>query len=138
MFIDIIIDINNIQIICRCDLNFVKQKMFVVYFSINTNVLNIWHERLDYLNYQNIIKLIHKINIDFFKFLVSNFCVFCEKKNDKTKFHKTSIQSNRYSNDFIYENLIKFFSIDYNNARYLICWLCDKIQQSYMKTLVNK
>ena len=100
---------HDIQITRRCDLNFVKQTILVVCFSINTNVLNIWHERLDYLTYQNVIKLIHNINIDFFKFLVSNFYVFREKKNDKTKFHKTLIQSNRHSNDFIHENLINFF-----------------------------
>ena len=41
IFIDIIININDIQITRRCDLNFVKQKKFVVCFSINKNVLNI-------------------------------------------------------------------------------------------------
>ena len=121
IFIDISIDINDIQITRRCDLNFLKLKKFVVCFSINTNVLNMWHERFDYLSHQNVIKLTRRVNIDFFKFFVSNFCVFCEKKNDKTKFHKTSIQFDRYSNDFIHENLMNFFFIDYNDARYLIC-----------------
>ena len=41
IFIDIIININNIQITRRCDLNFVKQKKLVVCFSRNTNVFNI-------------------------------------------------------------------------------------------------
>ena len=41
IFINIIIEINNIQIIRRYNLNFVKHKKLIVYFSINTNVLNI-------------------------------------------------------------------------------------------------
>ena len=75
-----------------------------------------WYKRFDYVNKINTIAIIQKINIDFFKLLLIDSCIFCDKTVNKTKSHKLHIQSKRWIKNLIHDDFMKFFFVDYNKA----------------------
>ena len=75
-----------------------------------------WHKRFNYIDKINTIAITQKININFFKLLSINLCIFCNKTVDKTKSHKLYIQLKRWVKNFIYDDFIKIF-FDYNKVR---------------------
>ena len=97
-----------------------------------------WHERLNHLNIQNIIQMIHQHDIDFFKSSSSNSCIFCEKINDKTEFHRKSIKSKRHVDDFIHDDLMNFFSKKQNDVYWIVIWIDDFIQMFHVNILYDK
>ena len=105
---------------------------------VNQNTLKMWHERLNHLNIQNIIQMTHQHDIDFFKSLSSNSCIFCERINDKTKSHRKSIKSERHVDDLIHDDLMNLFSKEQNDVYWIVIWINDFTQMSHMNILYDK
>ena len=109
--------------------------------AINLDTLRMWHERLKYLNEQNVLKLARQFDsdIDLFKSLFSEVCVFYSRDEVKTESYKNHIESNRWANDLIHVDVMKSMSsYEYNDARYVYIWLCDKIKRSIVNSLITK
>ena len=110
----------------------------MICLTVNQDTLKMWHERLNHLNIQNIIQMIHQHDIDFFKSSSSNSCIFCEKINNKTKFHRKSIKSKRHVGDFIHDDLMNFFSKKQNDVYWVMIWINDFTQMFHMNILYDK
>ena len=80
IFNDFAIDIKDIYVFWQCDFYILQLKKLITCLFVNFDTLKIWHERLNYLSNQNVVKLIHRVDIDFFKSSSFDFYVFCEKK----------------------------------------------------------
>ena len=96
-----------------------------------------WHERLSHLNNWNVVKLIHRVDINFFKLSIFDFYILCEKIN-KTKFHKNHIAFEHHFDVFIFDNVMRFFFYEYNEIYYFIIWICDKIKNFQVNVLIIK
>ena len=110
-------------------------------FAVNLDTLRMWHERLEHLSEQNVLKLARQLssNIDLFKSSLNEVCVLCSRDEAKIESHKNHIESDRWSNDLIHVDVMKSMSsYEYNDARYVCIWLCDKIKRSIVNSLITK
>ena len=137
IFNDFKYNIKNTHALRQCDFYVLQLKKSIACLFINLDTLKMWHERLSHLSNQNVVKLIHRVDIDLFKSSSFDFCVFCEKKNE-TKSHKNHITFERHFDDFIRDDLIRFFFYEYNEIYYFVVWICDKIKNSQMNVLIIK
>ena len=132
------VDNKSIRALRQHDFYVFQLDKLVVCLTINQDTLKMWHERLNHLNIQNIIQMIHQHDIDFFKSSSSNSCIFCEKVSDKTEFHRKSIKSKRHVDDLIHDDLMNFFSRKQNDVYWVVIWIDDFIQMSHVNILYDK
>ena len=94
-----------------------------------------WHECLSHLNNQNVVKLIYRVEIDFFKSSSFDFCVFCERK--KRNFTKITLRLN-VTLTILFMMIWWNFFCEYNEIYYFVVWICEKIKNSQMNILIIK
>ena len=132
IFDDFFIDLNDIHVVMQQSFYVLQFQKSIVCVIINFDVLQMWHERFKHVNKTIIIVMIQKIDIDFSNFFSNDFCISCDKIVDKIEFYKIFIEFDRWVENFIHDDFMSFFFIDYNKIRWIICWLNDKIQMSYV------
>ena len=108
---------------------------------VNLDTLRMWHERLKHLSEQNVLKLARQLSsdIDLFKSSLNEICVLCSRDEAKIESHKNHIESDEWTNDLIYVDVMRSMSsYEYNDVRYVCIWLCDKIKRSIVNSLITK
>ena len=128
----------SIHVLRQQNLYVLQLDKLVICLTVNQNTLKMWHERLSHLNIQNIIQMTHQHDIDFFKSSSSDPCILCERINDKTKFHRKSIKSERHADDLIHDDLMNLFSREQNDVYWVVIWIDDFIQMFHVNILYDK
>ena len=132
------IDNNDIHAVRQQGLYALQLDKFVICLFINSDTLQMWHERLDHVNKVSTIAMTQKAGIDLFKPSSTDPCIPCGKVAGKTKPHKSHIQSGRWIENLIHGDLMRPFSVGCNKARWTVCWLDNKTQISHVDTFYSK
>ncbi len=99
-------------------------------FSINKEILNIWHTRLKHLKEQNVRRFVKMSNDMNLIQLVANknSCVLCIVIKQKVESHNNFVIFDKHSLNLIWSNLVQFFVFD-DKIKYFVIFLCDLIKR---------
>ena len=135
---DFFINNNDIHAVRQQGLYALQLDKSVICLFINPDTLQMWHKRLGHVDKVSTIAITQKANIDLFKSPSTDSCISCDKTAGKTEPHKSHIQPKRWAENLIHGDLMKPFLVDYNKARWTICWLNNKTQISHVDTFYSK
>ena len=110
----------------------------VALLSVNEDTLQMWHERLGHVGKAETIAMTQKAGIDLSKPPPADPCIPCGRAAGKTEPHRAPIKPGRWAGDLIHGDLMGPFPMGYNKAKWIVCWLDDKTQMSYVQTLYSK
>ena len=129
---------NGIHAVMQQGLYVLQLQKPVACVTIDPDALQMWHERLGHVSKATTIAMTQKAGIDLSKPPPNDPCIPCGRAAGKTEPHKTPIEPGRWAGDLIHGDLMGPFPIGYNKARWIVCWLDDKTQMSYVATLYSK
>ena len=129
---------NDIHVVRQQGLYALQLDKSVICLFINSDMLQMWYERLGYADKASTIAMAQKASIDLSKSPSTDSCIFCGKIAGKTEPHKSHIQSGRWAENLIHGDLMRPFPVGCNKARWTVCWLNNKTQISHVNTFYSK
>ncbi len=109
--------------------NFVES--FVNDFSINKEILSIWHARLKHLKKQNVRRFVKMSNeMNLIKLVANkNSCESCIVIKQKIESHNNFVIFDKHFLNLVWSDLVQFFLFN-DKVKYFVTFLCDFIKRS--------
>jgi hypothetical protein len=103
---------------------------FVNDLSMNKEILNIWHVRLNHLKKQNVRRFVKMSNeMNLIKFVANkNFCESCIVIKQKIKLHNNFVILDKHFLNLMWNDLVQFLIFD-DKIKYFVTFLCDFIKR---------
>jgi hypothetical protein len=113
-----------------------RVKSFVNDFSINKEILSIWHARLERLREQNVRRLVKMSNeINLIKFVANkNSCESCIVIKQKVESHNNFVILDKHFLNLMWSDLVQSFVLN-DKVKYFVTFLCDFIKRSMIYVL---
>jgi hypothetical protein len=114
--------------------NFVES--FVNDFSINKEILSIWHARLKHLKEQNVRRFVKMSNeMNLIKFVANkNSCESCIVIKQKIESYNNFVIFDKHFLHFVWSDLVQSFVFN-DKIKYFVTFLCDFIKRSIIYVL---
>jgi hypothetical protein len=104
--------------------------------TINKDILNVWHARLEHLREQNVrrlVKMSKKMNL--IKLIANkNFCESCIVIKQKIESHNSLVVFDKHSLNLMWSDFVQFFVLN-DKIKYFVTFLCDFIKRSMIYVL---
>jgi hypothetical protein len=104
--------------------------------TINKNILNVWHVRLEHLREQNVrrlVKMSKKMNLIIF-IANKNFCESCIVIKQKIESHNNFVIFDKHSLNLMWSDLVQSFVFN-DKIKYFVTFLCDFTKRSVVYVL---
>ncbi len=104
--------------------------------TINKNILNVWHVRLEHLREQNVrrlVKMSKRMNLIIF-IADKNFCESCIVIKQKVESHNSLVIFDKHFLNLMWSDLVQSFVFN-DKIKYFVTFLCDFIKRSVIYVL---